>query len=966
MKLSLIIFFNLITIYLDGQNTIALPNLHNYNKFDYNGGLQNWDIKQDKNGILYFANNEGLLSFDGVYWKIYPLPNKTIVRSIAISNENKIYVGGQDELGYFESDNKGCLQYHDLIPLIPEKDRKFGDIWDIVEYNNIIYCRASFKFFKITNNSVLTFEAPSEWLYLGVCNHILYIQDKVKGLMFFEEDQYKLLTYQNNLPKNDAITSILSDINGRIIFTTLKNGIFQLLKNSIINCSNITNTIFKMERIYSATIVNKENIVLATNNNGVYIIDFDGNIIQKFSKTEGLQNKNVLCVFADKQSNLWLGLDNGIDFINYNSAIKEINPFLQDGSGYAAIVRENKLYIGTSNGLCVTSLQNENDFSFSRSDFTNVTNTNGQVWSLSEINDQLILGHHEGAFVIKNNAASAITTSTGFWNFTATTKDVLSNTIISGNYNGVSSFNYSNNTFTQSKLMDKFEESSRYVALENNGTIWVSHPYHGVHKILKNSEGIYYSTLYTVSNGLPSTLNNHVFKIKNEIVIATIKGIYVYNVAKDIFEPSLFYKNIFGDISLRYLKEDAKGNIWFISEKKIGIVDINLKNKGVTYFPELTNKLLSGFEFIYPYNENNIFVGGAKGMYHINYEKYKSNASKLPIFIRGVQIFNKKDSTIFGGNYLDSSIATNNIDAINSNWKLIRFQFASPFYGFDNNVAYSFKLKGFDKEWSEWTKRTEKEYTNLPSGKYSFEVKVSNSLGIESNITSYSFKILPPWYTSTLALICYFIFFSFIVFSIVKWQKKKFENQQKKFKEEQKKYEEEQNKLLYILELERNKKESEIIAIKNDKLEADINFQNTELAASAMHLVQKGELITKIKTELAQVAKSIENNEAKVEIKKITKELKADDNMDKEWSNFAKHFDKVHSDFLILVKKKHQTITPNELKLSAYLRMNLSTKEIAQLMNISVRGVEISRYRLRKKLVIPTDVNLFDYLITIK
>jgi len=129
-----------------------------------------------------------------------------------------------------------------------------------------------------------------------------------------------------------------------------------------------------------------------------------------------------------------------------------------------------------------------------------------------------------------------------------------------------------------------------------------------------------------------------------------------------------------------------------------------------------------------------------------------------------------------------------------------------------------------------------------------------------------------------------------------------------------------------------------------------------------MHLVKKGELLSKIKSELAHIMKGMENQKTASELKKMIKTVSEDDNIDKEWDNFAKHFDKVHSDFVVELKEKHPTITPNELKLSAYLRMNLSTKEIAQLMNISTRGVEISRYRLRKKLNLPTEMSLFDFL----
>ncbi|MEO7523215.1 MAG: hypothetical protein ABIT58_03935, partial [Ferruginibacter sp.] len=178
-------------------------------------------------------------------------------------------------------------------------------------------------------------------------------------------------------------------------------------------------------------------------------------------------------------------------------------------------------------------------------------------------------------------------------------------------------------------------------------------------------------------------------------------------------------------------------------------------------------------------------------------------------------------------------------------------------------------------------------------------------------------------------------------------------------------YQEEQKKLTYIHDLEKSKTESELMNLQNDKLASEINFKNSELASSAMHLVKKGELLTKIKNDLTQLQKGIDNVFAKEEIKKMVKSLIDDDNLDHEWENFSKHFDTVHSDFLAAVKEKHADITSNEHKLCAYLRMNLSTKEIAQLMNISVRGVEISRYRLRKKFGISTETNLFDYLIEI-
>jgi hypothetical protein len=412
-KVLIILLF---PISLLGQNTIGLPDVINYSKQSYGGGLQNWDIKQDKSGIIYIANNEGLLSFDGTYWNLYPLPNKTIVRSVDIGPDNKIYVGGQDELGYFFPDIHGRLQYYSLKKYITDKDNSFSDVWDIIQHKKDIFFRTARKIFKFTNETVTSFNATGEWSYLAVSHGKLIAHDLKTGLLIYTDNIWKPLTNSNELPIDDPITAILPLRNDSSLVTTLKTGLFILSGNSITKYNTVNSKLFENDRIYAASLINNDRIALATNNNGIYIIDNKGNIIQRFSKKEGLQNSNILSIFLDKQSNLWLGLDNGIDFIAYNSAIKQITPNFQDGSGYTALLHDNRLFIGTSNGLFSVALQETKDMSFSKGDFIPVENTKGQTWTLAEINNQLLLGSHEGAFIINNNTAKSLTKNPGYWN----------------------------------------------------------------------------------------------------------------------------------------------------------------------------------------------------------------------------------------------------------------------------------------------------------------------------------------------------------------------------------------------------------------------------------------------------------------------------------------------------------------------------------------------------------------------
>ena len=591
-----------------------------------------------------------------------------------------------------------------------------------------------------------------------------------------------------------------------------------------------------------------------------------------------------------------------------------------------------------------------------------VQNTSGQSWGLSLINNKLLLGHHEGAFYVNNNSATSFSSKPGFWNFTPLGNMSPASIVVGGTYRGLTIFDAKANQLFQTLDIPNFIESSRYVTIDGEENIWVSHPYHGVYKIEKNSDGQYTTKQYQKKEGLPALLNNHIYKIKNRIVVGTENGVYEYNSEKDRFEVASSYTSLIGNQSIRYLKEDKEGNIWFIHEKVLGVIDYTSNQPQVIYIPELNAKMLSGFEYIYAIDGSNIFLGGEKGFYHINYEKYKKLAPALNVQIRSVHIIDNLDSTLFGGYFKNvnenQEQEPNNIPQVAYRFKTMHFDFTSVAFGFQNNLEYSYRLKGFENNWSGWTKRTEKEYTNLVPGSYTFEVKVRNNLGNESAVSSYQFKINAPWYRTLFAYLLYFIAIGFGVYKLHIYQRKKFKAQQQK-------YEQEQQRLRYIHELEINKSETDIVTLQNEKLEVEIEYKNSELASSAMHIVKKGELLTKVKSELGSIIKKIDNEYAITELKKMVKALNEDENLDQEWEYFTKHFDKVHSDFIVKLKEKHSNISNNELKLCAYLRMNLSTKEIAQLMNISVRGVEISRYRLRKKLNLATDTNLFDYLITI-
>jgi ligand-binding sensor domain-containing protein/DNA-binding CsgD family transcriptional regulator len=941
--------------YLNGQNTIGIPEIINYTKKNYGAGTQSWDIRQDKDGIIYFANNDGLLVFDGNFWKTYPLPNKTIARSLLVEKD-KVYVGGQDELGFFSADKSGRLVFNSLKHLIPQKDLSFADVWDIVKYEGQIFFRTSNKLFHLNNGKIAVYYSK-DWRFIGISNGQLIVQDYIHGLLKFHNGTWAPFLKGPQYPKDFLVTALLPFGKDSSLVTTFRNGCFIIRNDSLTRFSTNALNIISDKLIYTAILADSEHAFLATTLGGGFVVDKKGNLKQSFSRQEGLQNNNILSAFLDKDKNLWLGLDNGIDFVAYDSPLKHIYTSLQnEGSGYTSIISDGELYIGTSNGLYSVAVGKANDISFVQGAFKPVPDTKGQVWNLSEVNGQLLMGHHEGAFLVNKNGVKLLDKTTGFWNFLPFHNVLPSSLMVTGTYYGIKLYDYRNALFQKNPSEAHFE-SARFVTVDNaTNAIWVAHPYKGIYKVTFNDKLQPSVKVYATGKGLSSVNNNYVFKIKNQIVVTTEKGVFEYNPDKDIFQPSDQFHDILDIPNLRYVREDMKGNIWFVHDKNIGVIDVSEEKPRKIYLNEISDKLVNGFEHVYPVDENNILIGAEKGFFHLNYAKYLQQKRDAKMLIRNVRAFGKQDSLLFGGYTLSQDGKAEPVEIPHTS-NSIHFEYSSTFYG-GGNITYSYMLDGYDKTWSDWTQRVEKEYTNLPAGNYTFKVKAHNNLSQESEIAAYSFVIRPPWYQTYWAYAAYALLFLTGIFFLHRWQKKKFILQHKK-------YEEEQKRLQYLHQLELDKTEKELIKLRNEKLEAEIAHKNTELASTAMHLVQKGELMSKIKEEMTRMRKDFDAGKNSDEIKKIIKVLNEEDKFNEDWENFAIHFDKVHSDFLAALKSRFPGLTPNELKLSGYLRMNLSTKEVAQLMNISVRGVEISRYRLRKKLELPTQTNLFEFLMSI-
>lgn len=964
------------------QSTIGLPAIKNYRNTDYHAALEVWDIAQDRQGLLYFANNDGLLSYDGAYWKLYPLPNKAAIKSLAMDAMGRIYVGGEDEVGYFFPDAAGILRYHSLKEYLPTAAQQFADIWNIIVDHDVVFFRTNESIFRLAGNKMTTFDAMSGWQLMGKADSRLFAADKTKGLQVFRDGQW--VEAVRGLGGGGArggqvaagggadgggaefagmrVTGIAAYTKDSLLVSTQKNGLYLLSGSTLVRKPTAADPLLISHLINTIKKIAEDRYAVGTSTGGVFILDSQGDIIQHYSGAEGLQSNHILSVFSDRQSNLWLGTDNGIAFIHYNTSVKQIRPVRENQLlCNAMMVYDRRLFIGTSNGLYSVGLDPfVKDMSTVQGNFSEVENTKGRVWSLVEMEGKLLMGHQDGAFVVKNNRATPVLTRHGVWGFVGLSPEK----IIAGTYTGLQGIKFEDDEFKETGKINDLYESLPRIVPDSGHTIWASHPYRGVFKNPITGPHKHYG----VAEGLPSNLNNFIHLIRHKIVAATEKGVYEYAAGQDRFVPSAFFQPVFHDSPVEYLTEDKTGNIWFVSNQRVGVIDFS-KRRGkipysVIYFPELSDQTVKGGAFIFPYDRENVFIGGNSGAFHLNYSRYIQDSNVLVVLISGVKAIAEKDSLIYGGyGAVGGTAIAGGAEAgtpvrLPNHWNSFHFEYCSPFYAQQDNVEFSYRLSGFDEEWSEWARRTEKDYTNLPYGKYSFSVRARDNLGTVSAPVVYSFIVNPAWYQTIWAYIVYLLLFGGLIYAVRKALRRRLALHQKKFEAEQ-----ERQRYLHSLELDR--KEKGLIALQNAKLEGELQFKDKELATVTMHLVERGGILLSIKEELLAVIKRLNISNLSYEFKSVFKMISDTEKSDEDWNRFALYFDQVHNNFLATLKTRFPLLSPTDLKLCAYLRLNLTSKEIAQILNISLKGVEVSRYRLRKKLNLSPEVNLYDFLIEV-
>ncbi len=949
----IILLFSFLSIMTYGQvKNIGLPEIRNYKRTDYQGGTHNWNIDQDKYGNLYFANNNGLFQFDGSSWHKYSLPNNSVIRCVKIDDSGKIFVGGYNEFGYFKSNLNGRFVYHSLSKFLNKKKSAFDIIWKIHIHNNEVLFQSFESIFILKNNTLKTLLPPSKLQFSFKAGNKLYFQDISKGLMEYREQ--KLLPLAGTAALNNTeVWGIFSITENKLLITTLDKGLFIYENNIMTPWDTEANTFIKKNSGLGGVSIKNDYIVLNSVLNGIIICDKTGKIIQHINQNKGIQNNTVLASFVDNKNNLWLGLDNGISFINVNSHFSFFGHSYDLSTVYATVIHKGNLYVATNQGVYYHSWSKP----FKEDVFKLVEGTIGQAWNVQVFDDQLFCSHNRGALLIEGNKSiKVLDNAMGYWSFKKVPNHP--NYIIGSNYNGFSLFENNSKGWQFVNQIKGFSKSVVNFEIDNKN-IWAKRD-EVVYKIILDDGFEKFKSVKTYKNLSTSDKGvGSIQRMRGNIYFQTNNHFYKYSEDKNVFYKDNVVSNLFKNkLVTNTVFEDSYGNIWYVNRRSLCVL---MKNSTGTYtnvvapFLNLTQNLVFNNLSITTVDPENIFIGLTDGLVHYNSKSAHNLSAKPKAFIRSFSFLG--DTIVFGNG--NNTIGKYKIPYKSNN---VNFTFSSPTYENIENTKFSYQLEGFENKWSNWSPATLKEYTNLREGNYKMKVRVENGYGIQSEQTIIPFTISPPWYRHSVAYLFYLIFMFIIIFYIRKRiQAKIRKNKYYETIEQRRIYLEKESKIRQ----EQFDLEKEIERLKNEKLQIKIIAKDKELVNNTLQVVKKNKILNGIIHKLKDINAESFDESAKFQFTKLNKSIVKEVNADHSWKDLEKHIKNVHFDFLKRLKDKYPTISPRELDLSTYLLMNMSTKEITEIMNISRGGVELARYRLRKKLELNKKENLTGFLMSI-
>ena len=783
------------------------PFIRNYTPKEYGADVQNWGVAQDDQGIMYFANNDGLLEYDGVNWRLHSPGAYAAVRSIAVGHDGKVYAGFEADFGYFEADSIGDLKFTSLSHLVDEKHGEYYDFWFTIIVQDTVYFMSQQLIFRWENDQLSILKPPGEVTHAFKVGRDLYFRRARGGLSRLEGDAINLIPSANSFSGQNGPFMIYPTDGDKLLIGTYSRGLLLFDYTSAKPFPTRFDRFLRRKRIYTSIPLSNGLIAIGTQFGGVAIIDNKGSLYKIIDKRTGLQDNSIWAISQDNQGALWLGLNKGISRVELASPLSRYS----SNSGLEGVVEsvhrhEGTLYAATSEGVHYldyepyeaeqTPSQDAPADSYVglRPVFKSAHSMNQYSFCFLSIDKKLLTGTTNGIFLLQPDRWEQILEGfTGGWQsvFQLSQARADRNLIYIASRQGIGMLRYNQGQWQPLGWVKDFRRKLLSLQEDRQGRLWVSTIDPGITLVedISSTPVETYKfpakiTYYDTTFGLPNEPLKPL-SLNNQIIFQSSAATWRFDEnRKTFYQDTTFRSGVLRNKIFSYKGyADDRQRLWVGIQDKpgrvfpaVGLPMVNQSYQWITQ-PFLRIQDATAIISIYPESHSGKETAWTTSEILYRYDPQISQKYDIdyPALIRKVVIDN--DSTIFQGHGAFPA------PAIAYDKNSIRFEFAATSFDQESENQFRTMLEGFDKRWSGWSSQTRRDYTNLPTGDYRFLVQANNIYGHPSKEAAYHFEILAPWYLSWWMYLVYTLLIGGAIFSLVQLRVRQLEKKSRDLEE---------------------------------------------------------------------------------------------------------------------------------------------------------------------------------------
>ena len=721
----------------------------------YNAHGQNFAIVQDKRGVMYFGNFAGVLEYDGATWRTLPTHNYAKVSSLYLDPSGKIFVGANGEFGYLKPDAKGTLHFESLSDSL---STTFGEIIAVIGTKAGVYFVGKRNIYLWKNRLVREWRTDDPIRSAFSVNGQIYFYQKKKGLTLFNGEHSTAMALASGLQSLLDISAMLPLDDRTVLVATSNQGLFRLTGNRIESFASPANAYLIANQVSAGLRLGNGTLAFATLQGGVAVLDLQGTMKQ-IVRGKGLDDTQANSLFQSRGGIFWMALNDGIAQVDIPSPVSVFDEGVGVKGEVNHVIRhQGRMYIGTLNGL------------YYLDDFVArpVGGFNASCFYLAESGNVLLAATSKGVYRVSGTTAQLLSRDFAMALYPLRSDPDV---VFVGLENGMGILNARTGNYRQTPGLN---EQISGITEDSSGNIWLETLSRGLYRTSAQATE---RTLYGRQEGLTTPLYNQVLSSTKGLIAWNKNGTFRYDSPADRFVPY----NLFGTDSsaanywLGSLVQDRYGNFWTTQgdERNITLY----KKQDQNPYLEITRPFGAfsdrTFKTIYPDADSVVWFGGPEGVIRFDLRLADDFLKDYPALIRKITL--KSDTLAFDGYYQGDVTVKNSVlspasKRISYSLNDIGFAFAATSFNVGEELTYQYTLENFDDTWSDWSSQSQKEYTNLPPGRYVFRVKARNSYGIESQETSYEFLIERPWYRMWWAFVLYFLLLGVSLFYLIRWR----------------------------------------------------------------------------------------------------------------------------------------------------------------------------------------------------